>query len=114
MIGHHARLRDATGHSYPINACTRSNQERYSSVQVIFRAVPGSIVVTLKGYSRKNLTGIKNRAYGTTSYEICREITPFKRECPLSSSQSWHMMKNGSKIFIFFPDIAYGKHRNVV
>ena len=36
MIGYHARLRDATGHSYPFNACTRSNQERYSSVQVIF------------------------------------------------------------------------------
>ena len=33
MIGHHARLRDVTGQSY---ACTRANQARYSSVQVIF------------------------------------------------------------------------------
>ena len=36
MIGHHAGLRDVTGQSYPIYACTRANHVRYSSVQVIF------------------------------------------------------------------------------
>ena len=36
MIGHHARLRDVTGQSYPIYARTRANRARYSSVQVIF------------------------------------------------------------------------------
>ena len=36
MIGHHARLRDVTGQSYPIYACTRANYVRYSSLQVIF------------------------------------------------------------------------------
>ena len=37
MIGHHARLKGVTGKSYSIYACTRANQARYSSVQVIFR-----------------------------------------------------------------------------
>ena len=36
MIGNHARLRDVTGQSYTIYACTRTNHTRYSSVQVIF------------------------------------------------------------------------------
>ena len=36
MIGHHSRLRDVTGPSYPIYGCTSANHERYSSVQVIF------------------------------------------------------------------------------
>ena len=36
MLGHHARLRDVTGQSYPIHACTRVNHARYLSVQVIF------------------------------------------------------------------------------
>ena len=35
MIGHHARLRDVTGQSYPIYAYTRANHARYSSFQVI-------------------------------------------------------------------------------
>ena len=36
MIGHHARLRDVTGQSYSIYACTRANHERYLSVQITF------------------------------------------------------------------------------
>ena len=36
MIGHHARLKDVTGQSFSIYACTRANHVRYSSVQVIF------------------------------------------------------------------------------
>ena len=36
MIGHHAHLRDVTGQSYPIYACTRANHASYSSVKVIF------------------------------------------------------------------------------
>ena len=36
MMGHHARLRDMTGRSYPIYACTSTNHAIYSSVQVIF------------------------------------------------------------------------------
>ena len=36
MIGHHSRLRDVMGQSYPIYACTRANHARYSSVQVTF------------------------------------------------------------------------------
>ena len=36
MIGHHSRLRDATGQSCPIYACTRANHARYSSVHVTF------------------------------------------------------------------------------
>ena len=42
-----------------------------------------------------------------------RNVQRFKSECPPSSSQSWHMIKK-SKFFIFFPEIAYGKSRNVV
>ena len=36
MTGHHASLREVTGKSYFIYACTRVNQARHSSVQVIF------------------------------------------------------------------------------
>ena len=36
MIGHHSRLRDVTGQSYPIYACARANHARYSSVHVTF------------------------------------------------------------------------------
>ena len=36
MLGHHARLRDVTGQSYPIYACIRANHARYLSVQVMF------------------------------------------------------------------------------
>ena len=36
MIGHHSRLRDVLGRSYPICACTRANHARYSSVHVTF------------------------------------------------------------------------------
>ena len=36
MIGHHGRLRDVMGQSYPIYACTRANHAHYSSVQAIF------------------------------------------------------------------------------
>ena len=32
MIGHHSRLRDVMGQSYPIYACARANHVRYSSV----------------------------------------------------------------------------------
>ena len=43
MIGHHSRLRDVMGQSYPIYACTRANHARYSSVHVLF-SVPRNIV----------------------------------------------------------------------
>ena len=36
IIGHHSRLSDVTGQSYSIYACTRANNARYSSVQLIF------------------------------------------------------------------------------
>ena len=36
MIGHHSRLRDMMGQSYPIYACTRANDAHYSSVHVKF------------------------------------------------------------------------------
>ena len=36
MLSRHARLRDVTGQSFSIYACTRANLVRYSSVQVIF------------------------------------------------------------------------------
>jgi len=36
MIGHHSRLRDMMGQSYPIYACTRANHAHYSSVHVKF------------------------------------------------------------------------------
>ena len=29
LIGHHARLRDLTDQSYPINDCTHANHARY-------------------------------------------------------------------------------------
>ena len=34
MIGHHSRLKDTMGQSYPIYACTRANHAHYSSVHV--------------------------------------------------------------------------------
>ena len=36
IIGHHSRLRDVMGHSYPMYACTPANHARYSSVHVTF------------------------------------------------------------------------------
>ena len=36
MIGHHSRLRDMMGQSYPIYACARANHAHYSSVHVTF------------------------------------------------------------------------------
>ena len=36
MIGHYARLRDVTGQSYPIYACTCANHAHYSSFHVTF------------------------------------------------------------------------------
>ena len=36
MVGHHSRLRDVMGQSYPIYARTRANYARYSSVNVTF------------------------------------------------------------------------------
>ena len=36
MIGHHSRLRDMMGQSYPIYACSRANHAHYSSVHVKF------------------------------------------------------------------------------
>ena len=41
VIGDHAHLRDVTGQSHPIYACTRANHARYSSAQVV---VNGSII----------------------------------------------------------------------
>ena len=35
-IGHHVRLRDVTGQSYPIYACIRGNHARCLSVHVTF------------------------------------------------------------------------------
>ena len=32
FMGHHSRLRDMEGQSYPIHGCTRVNDARYSSV----------------------------------------------------------------------------------
>jgi len=36
MIGHHSRLRDMMGQSYPIYACSRANHAHYLSVHVTF------------------------------------------------------------------------------
>ena len=36
MIGHHSRLRDMMGQSYPIYACSRANHGHYSAVHVKF------------------------------------------------------------------------------
>ena len=36
MIGHHSRLRDMTGQSYPIYACTSAYHAHYLSVHVTF------------------------------------------------------------------------------
>ena len=36
MIGHHSRLRDMMGQSYPIYACTRAFHAHYLSVHVTF------------------------------------------------------------------------------
>ena len=36
MIGYHVCLRDVTGQTYPIYACTRPNQASYPSVQLYF------------------------------------------------------------------------------
>ena len=36
IIGHHSRLRDMMGQSYPIYACTRPNHAYYLSVHVTF------------------------------------------------------------------------------
>ena len=36
MIGHHSRLRDMMGPSYPIYACSRASHAHYSSVHVKF------------------------------------------------------------------------------
>jgi len=36
IIGHHSRLRDMIGLSYPIYACTRANHAHYSLVHVTF------------------------------------------------------------------------------
>jgi len=36
MIGHHSRLRDIMGESYPIYACTRAIHAHYLSVHVTF------------------------------------------------------------------------------
>ena len=43
MIGHHSRLRNAMGQSYPIYSCTRANHARYSFMHITF-AVAGGIV----------------------------------------------------------------------
>ena len=63
MIGHHSRLRDVLGQSYPIYACTRANHARYSSVQVTFCG--SSEHSLLKKYLGKNLIGRKRQAYRT-------------------------------------------------
>ena len=76
MIGHHARLRDMTGQSYPIYGCIHANHARHSSVKVLIR---GSLKHNLlKLYFGNNLTGRKCQVWGTISYEICWKITPFK------------------------------------
>ena len=36
MIGHHSRLKDVMGQSYPIYGCTRGNHARDSSAQITF------------------------------------------------------------------------------
>jgi len=36
MIGHHSRLRDMMGQSYPIYACTSAYHAHYLSVHVTF------------------------------------------------------------------------------
>ena len=36
MIGHHSRLRDMMGQSYPIYACTSAHHAHYLSVHVTF------------------------------------------------------------------------------
>ena len=69
MIGHHFRLREMMGQSYPIYACTHANHARYSSVQVTFCG--SSKHSLLKQYLGNNLTGRKCRAYRTISYKIC-------------------------------------------
>jgi len=54
MIGHHSRLRDMMGQSYPIYACTRANLAHYSSIY------SSSKHTLLKHYLGRNLTGIES------------------------------------------------------
>ena len=46
MIGHHSRLRDMMGQSYPIYACPRANHGHYSSVHVKFCGSSKHILLT--------------------------------------------------------------------
>ena len=68
MIGHHSRLRDMMGQSYPIYACSRANHGHYSSVHVKFCS--SSKHALLKEHLGKNVTGRKCGAYRTISYKI--------------------------------------------
>ena len=68
MIGHRSRLRDVTGKSYPIYACTRANHARYSSVQVTFCVAQNKVYKS--NTWEKNLADRKCRAFKTISYQI--------------------------------------------
>ena len=76
MIGHHSRLRDLMGQSYPIYACTRANHAHYSSVHVKFCS--SSKHTLLKEHLGNNLTRRKCGASRTISYKIWGQITQFK------------------------------------
>ena len=75
MIGHHSRLRDMMGQSYPIYACCRANHAHYSSVHVKFCS--SSKHTLLKYNLEKNVRGRKCGAYRTISYKIWTLITQF-------------------------------------
>ena len=76
MIGHHSRLRDMMGQSYPIDACSRANHAHHSSVHV---KVCSSFKHTLlKSHLGKNVRGRKCGAYRTISYKIWGQITQFQ------------------------------------
>ena len=49
VIGHHSRLRDVMGQSYPICACTRARHERYSSVHVTFCGTSKQFIKVILG-----------------------------------------------------------------
>ena len=109
MTGHHGRLRDVMGQSYPIyDACTRANHARYSSVQVTFC---GSWTQSsLEYYLGKHLTGRKCRARGTI-YKICRKMTPFKTmldvKCSYSRCLRGHYLHPEVRVLCTFSPISF-------
>lgn len=77
MIGHHARIRDVTGHY-----CTQFMPALVLIKHVInqskFYFVVAGRIIYWSNTWEKNQTGRKCQAYGEIWYEICLKITPFK------------------------------------